>query len=384
MFFGIVGAPNKGKSRFFSAITGNEVGVADYPFTTIDPNKGVAFLRVECACKKLGVKCDARGGHCKNKMREIPVQFLDVAGLVPGAHKGKGLGNQFLDDLREADGFVHLIDASGKTDLEGKAAEDFPIEEEIGFLKKEMIMWILKILKRNGAKFKGKTVEEMGEALSGLGYDKKVLEEAVEKAGMDKKRIDIDGGRLEALACELYKNGKPMVVAANKADLEGVVERIEKAGLGKDVVPCSAEYEYLLTKARKNGLVDYVPGAGEFKVRGGADEKQKAALEKVKKFIEKNKGTGVYRVLEKLVFEKIKMIVVYPVEDENKYSDSMGNVLPDALLMPKGAAVIDLARKVHTELADKFIGAIDARTKRKISKTQELKDGDIIKIISGR
>lgn len=381
MQIGIVGAPNKGKSRFFSSLTDIEIDVADYPFTTINPNKGVCFAYARCPCKELRIKCNARGGRCKNGWREIPVQLLDVAGLVPGAHEGKGMGNQFLDDLKNADGFIQVIDASGRTDLEGKKAMDFAVKEEIGFFEEEMAQWIFSILKRNYAKFKGKTEHEMAESLAGIGIAPEQVAALLKKYGIKKERVELDDSAMLKMARDIFLS-KPLVVAANKADVPGALERLKKARV--DTVPCSAEYERALLTGAKKGMLKYAPYEKIFEMGEGANEKQRAALAGIRKFMELNGGTGVYEALRRLIFGKMKMIVVYPVEDENRYCDGAGNVLLDAILMPEGSTAIELAKKIHTDLAKKFVGAIDARTKKRVSKEYVLKDNDIIKIIAAR
>ncbi|MEM4201360.1 MAG: GTPase, partial [Nitrososphaerales archaeon] len=113
MLVGIVGKPNTGKSTFFNAATLMNVPMANYPFTTIQPNYGVAYLRKDCVCKRLNVKDNPVNSVCVNGVRLIPVKLVDVAGLVPGASQGRGLGNKFLDDLRQADALIHVVDASG-------------------------------------------------------------------------------------------------------------------------------------------------------------------------------------------------------------------------------------------------------------------------------
>ncbi|MFH1095817.1 MAG: YchF-related putative GTPase [Candidatus Micrarchaeota archaeon] len=402
MQIGIVGAPNKGKSRFFSALCAMDVAVADYPFTTIEPNRGVALLRVPCAHVSLGLeKCDARGAHCRDGMREIAVPMLDVAGLVPGAHDGRGMGNKFLDDLRNADGFIQVVDASGRTDLDGNAADDFPLEEEIGFLGEEMEAWLQDVVRRNYPKFRNQGLNEVGEALSGLGYGTRAISEAVEKDGLPLTRILWDDRQIDAFARNLYANGKPRLVAANKADIPGTLERIKKLkngparegrplegnGTGRalpPIVPCSAAYEYALGKAALKGLVDYRSGAKTFEVVGKPDEKQGAALEQMRQFVLRNGGTGVPQALHQMVFGLLMQMVVYPVEDENRYSDRQGTVLPDALLVPEGTTAVGLAGMIHTDLARGFVGAVDARTKMRVGRDHALKDGDIVKIVSTR
>ncbi|MFH0927458.1 MAG: YchF-related putative GTPase [Candidatus Micrarchaeota archaeon] len=385
MLIGIVGAPNKGKSRFFASVCRVEVQVADYPFTTIDPNRAVAYLRVKCPSVELGIVSTPRNGRLEDGMRDVPVQLVDVAGLVPGAHEGRGMGNKFLDDLSSADGFLQIIDASGRTDLGGQAARDFDLELEAKFLEEEMRFWILGILKKNAAKFRGRDADALSAALSGLSYSAQIVQRCAANAGMNLKRIGGGKEELERLSHELAKNAKPKIIVANKCDVAGARERaLALAGKEYDIVCASAEYEYALQRAKRAGLVEYSDGAREFRVAEKADAKQRAALEKIAKFMEENGGTGVYAALSRLVFEKIGMIVAYPVENENSYSDSLGNVLPDAILMPAGSTVIELAGKVHADLAKKFIGAVDARTKRKVGKEHPLKNGDIIKIIAGK
>ncbi len=390
MLIGIIGAPNKGKSLLFSTLTSISVPVADYPFTTIEPNKGVALLRVPCAHVSLGLaKCDARGGHCKNGMREIAIPLLDVAGLVPGASEGKGMGNQFLDDLRTADGFIQVVDASGRTDLEGKAATDFALEKEIGFLGVEMEAWLHQSVSRNAAKFRYKGLPEVAAALSGLGYDQSAIARAALDAGLRLERIEWSPEDLGRFAHALYRTGKPMVVAANKADITGAKERVENARgaaalANTPIRTTSAAYEFVLQKAAAGGMIEYSPGAKEFRLTGAPDAQQKAVLERIAAFMKENDGTGVHALLDEMVFKRLCMIVVYPVEDENHYCDRSGTVLPDALLVPAHTTALQLAEKVHTDLAKTFVCAVDARTKRRLGKDHELADGDVVRIVAAR
>lgn len=388
MLIGIIGAPNKSKSLLFSTLTSISVPVADYPFTTIQPNQGVAMLTVPCAHVAMGLpKCDARGGHCKNGLREIAVPLLDVAGLVPGASVGRGMGNQFLDDLRTADGFIQVVDASGRTDLEGQPANGFPIEEEVGFLKTELVGWLASILVRNAAKFRFKGIHELGEAISGLGYSQTQITAAAAKAGLSLERIQWSEEEMASFARYLWADGKPMRVVANKADVPGARERALQAREKMpqiSITPASAMYEHVLQKALKAGVVKYAPGAEDFEIVGQADGPQKAALESIHAFVKANRGTGVHAALRELVFNQLGMMVVYPVEDENHCTDRKGLVLPDALFVPKGTTAIELAAKVHTDLARSFIGAVDAKTKRRVGREHPLQNGDIIKIVAGR
>ena len=132
---GLAGKPNAGKSTFFKAATLAEVEIANYPFTTIDANHGVSFVRVPCPCKELGAGKEC--GRCQDGVRYVPVELIDVAGLVPDAHLGKGLGNEFLDSLRVAEAVIHVLDASGSADAEGNpvGVGNYDPMTDVGFLK---------------------------------------------------------------------------------------------------------------------------------------------------------------------------------------------------------------------------------------------------------
>src|SRR3989338_104438 len=112
---GLVGAPSSGKSTFFKACTLKDVKIAPYPFTTLEPNEGLAYVRAACPCREKAVNC----GKCISGVRFVPIKLWDVAGLVPDAHKGRGRGNAFLSDVMKSDALVHVVDMSGTVDYEG-------------------------------------------------------------------------------------------------------------------------------------------------------------------------------------------------------------------------------------------------------------------------
>ncbi|MBO8182057.1 MAG: redox-regulated ATPase YchF [Archaeoglobus sp.] len=382
---GLAGKPNAGKSTFFKAATMADVEIASYPFTTIQPNVGVAYVRTECVCKELGVECK----ECIEGRRYIPIKLIDVAGLVPEAHKGRGLGNEFLDNLRQSEGIIHVVDASGSTDAEGNEigiGERNPVED-VKFLYHELDMWIFNILKRNWGRLVRRISMEkiaahklIAEQLGGLGFDEIQVKEALRGVGKEVENYSDDD--LLAFSTELRRRRMKMLIAANKADKapEELVERL--LGLDEVVIPTSAEVELTLRTASKNGYIKYYPGDKDFEILKELNEKQLKALELIRNFLKKNGGTGVQEALNKMVFDILNYIVVYPVEDENKYTDTKGNVLPDALLVKKGTTAKELAFLIHTDIGKHFIHAIDARKKMRIADDYELKHNDVIKIVS--
>ena len=395
MQIGIVGKPNVGKSTFFGAATMASVEIANYPFTTIAANKGVGYVRSKCPCKELGVECTPHNSACVNGTRMIPVELLDVAGLVPDAWQGKGLGNQFLDDLRQADALINVIDVSGSTNIEGvpgKPGEHDP-REDVEFLRREIEMWIKEILDNGfnkmarSAKMTGAKPETLlHDRLAGLNVTEAQIKTALRDVNPPDDPTKWDDEVMLALAKKIREYGKPMIVAMNKADIapEGNV------GLVKDMadmaVVTMAETELALKKANDAGIVSYVPGDSSFSISENAklSDAQRNALDYMSKNMERYGGTGVQECLEKAAFGLLDLITVYPVEDENKYTDHFGRVLPDAILIPRGSTARDLAYKVHTELGDKFIRAVNAKTKRTVGADYELMDGDVIRIVANR
>lgn len=398
---GIVGPPNVGKSTFFAAATLVDVKIASYPFTTIEPNVGVGYVKVKCVCKEFNVKDNPRNSVCIEGYRFVPVTLIDVAGLVPGAWKGRGLGNQFLDHVRRASVLLLVVDASGSTDAEGRKVKPGTHDprEDVKFLEKELDMWIYQMLKKDWDKVvrlvevaKRDVREVLFNRLSGLGIKVEDIAEALRESDLEVKRI---GQWTDEDITNFIRNlrgiAKPEIIVANKADLPQAEDNIS---LLKDeyepkykVIPTSAEAELALRKAAKAKLIKYIPGEKEFEIinRDKLNEKQRRALEYIREnVLEKWGSTGVQDAINTAFLEVLGMVVVFPVEDENKLTDHKGNVLPDAFLMPRGSKIIDLARKIHSELAEKFVSAIDVRTKRRLGGEYVLRNRDVIKIIAGR
>jgi len=393
MLVGIVGKPNAGKSTFFKALTLAEVAIANYPFTTIKANEGVGFVKVECVEKELNVKCQPNHGFCIKGFRFIPVKLLDVAGLVPKAYLGKGLGNKFLDDLRQADVLIHVVDASGLTNEEGKPTTNYDVTKDISFLENEIDMWLYSIIERNWsllsrkAQSEAKPIKYIADQLSGLKITEGMIKKAIAELDLSENFWLWTKEQLLSFVRKVREISKPMVIAANKVDIEKARENLKKLKEffpNKIIVPCSAESELILREAAREKLIEYVPGETSFKMyEEKLSEKQKKALELIEeKVLKIFNTTGVQECLNKAIFSLLNYIVVYPVENEFKFTDKNGKVLPDAFLMPKGSKAIDLAYAIHTEIGNSFVSAIDAKTKKRLSKDYELKHNDVIKIIT--
>jgi ribosome-binding ATPase YchF (GTP1/OBG family) len=397
MQVGIVGAPNQGKSTLFNAITQAGAEVAPYPFTTIKANQGVGFLRVKCPEIELGVKCNPKHGYCVNGERFVPVTLLDVAGLVPGAHEGKGLGNQFLDDLRQASVLIHVIDVSGSTNSQGEKVEkdSFDPAEIVRFLEEEIDLWFYDILKKNWGKFArklkldgGKLTEQIAMQFTGLGVTEAQVGDTIHRCALSADDpIAWSDDDLLGFATKLREMGKPMIIAANKIDIDGAYgnyERLKKEFRNYQIIPTSAESELALRNAAKHGVIEYTPGDSGFKIRDESklNERQKYGLQFLKHFLGEHKTTGVQDVLNAAVLELLRYKVIYPVGA--KLADKDGNILPDAYLMPPGTTALDFAFALHTDFGNSFVCAIDQKTKNKVGKDHVLQNCDVVELVCGK
>lgn len=382
----LAGKPNSGKSTFFKAVTLANVEIANYPFTTIDANHGVAYVRAICPCRELKIDC----GNCRDGVRFVPIEMIDVAGLVPDAHKGRGLGNEFLDNLRQAKAIIHVIDASGGTDIEGNpvpVGSHDPLGD-IEFLEHEITMWMFGILKRNWERLSRKVQAEglkLEETIAGQlegagitdGHVKTVLTRL--KLPRDKPQMWTDE-QIIGLSDMLRAESKPLIIAANKIDAASQenIEKLVKVG----AIPVSAAAEVALRMADKGGAIKYIPGDADFVESPNLTDAQKEGLQKIRLVMKKNNGTGIQKCINETVFKLLDLVVVYPVEDENRFTDKMGRILPDAFLLKKGSTPKDLAFMVHTDIGKGFLYAVDARTKMRLGDKYELKNGDIVKIVA--
>jgi ribosome-binding ATPase YchF (GTP1/OBG family) len=393
MQIGIIGKPNVGKSSFFKAITFIDVKVENRPFTTISPNFGIGYIRVNEVGKELGVVSNPRNGFIKGNYRFVPIELIDVPGLVPNAHLGKGLGNKFLDDLRKANGFVLIIDISGSTDENGNyvGKNCFDPLKDVEFVINEIDMWIFQILKRNLERNikrikseKRKISEEISKIVSGLEIKREDVEKCLKELKIDEHFYDFDDEIILKIAKKLRET-KKFVIAANKidVDIDLAKENIKKIKkVYENVIPISCLAEIFLKELEKQGKIDYVYGTDEVKIKNELNEKEKKAMEIIKQILDEFKNTGVYQTLEHLIFNLLEYIPVFPVGE--KLKDKEGRILPDCFLVKKGTKVIELAEMIHSDLAKNFVKAIEVKSKNFVGKDYELKPYDVIQIISSK
>lgn len=391
MLIGLVGLPNAGKSTFFKACTMANVEIANRPFVTIKPNHGIAYVKIDCIDKEFNVSCNPNKGYCINNKRFVPIELIDVAGLVEGASRGRGLGNQFLDNLTSADALIHVIDISGETDSEGKETKNYNPINNIKILENELDLWYLGILKkvwktlsRNIQNTKSDFAKAVAKQFSGLKINEDDVRKVIRKDFNIEKPALWDDEELRKFSHELRNLTKPIIIAANKIDKPSSkqnLENLKKTYPELIIIPCGADSELALREASKLSLINYIPGDSDFIIKGQLNEKQKLAINNIKKLLGDYGSTGVQEILNKTVFELLKYIAVFPAS-ANKLSDSKGNFLPDCFLLPSGSTALDFAYIIHTDFGKNFIKAIDARTKKAIGKEYKLKNRDALEIIT--
>jgi len=385
----LAGKPNAGKSTFYQAATMADVEIGNYPFTTIDANRGVSHVRTECPCLDRDGRCGAE--NCHDGKRYVPLELLDVAGLVPGAHEGRGLGNQFLDELTNADAILHVVDASGGTDEEGQpveVGERDPVED-LEFVEEEMDRWLAGIVGRNWETVERRSRspdfdidEALTDTLTGVGATAGDVAAVLRRVDYPDSPREWDDRDRRHLTSELRALTKPVVVVANKADIapRETLDRLREAA--ETVIPATAEGELALRRAAESGVVDYDPGDPGFEVAGEVSNSQRKGLERIRGVMETWGGTGVQEALNTVVYGVLDEITVYPVENETRWTDGQGNVLPDAHLLPAGSTPRDLAYAVHSDIGEGYLHAVDARDGRRIGEDHELAEGDVVKIES--
>lgn len=385
----LAGKPNAGKSTFFSAATAADVETANYPFTTIDANRGVSAVRTSCPCRDLDARCDA--DRCRGGKRYVPIDLIDVAGLVPGAHEGRGLGNQFLDALTDADVIVTVIDAAGATNTEGEPVEVGTADplEEVSFIEDEMDAWLTGIVDRNweqverGSRAPDFELEvALDDMLSGVGAGPEDVAAVLREQSYPENPRDWTDEDRTRLATAIRQRTKPILVAANKVDIAPSENVDALLDLDRPIVPTTAEGELALQRAADADVIDYDPGDPDFSVTGTLTGEQRDGLDRIGAIMADYDGTGVQTALNRAVFDILDRITVYPVENETHWTDGDGRVLPDAFLLRDDATPLDLAAAVHTDIAEGYLHAVDARSGRRVGEDHGLAEGDVIKIVS--
>ena len=394
---GLIGKTNTGKTTFFNAATLGTAEISTYPFTTKQPNYGVGYVSTPCVCKEFGVKDNPRNSKCINGWRHIPIELIDLPGLIKGAWAGKGLGNQFLSVASQSDALLHVVDASGSVDKEGRLTEPGTGDPLADYydIEEELVMWFMKLIDRSTDRItrslkKGKELPEaMEEVLMGVKVNREHIRQALIQSNLEKKDFEnwtpMDDRRF---ATALREISKPTLIVANKMDLDTAPDNFKKLRdqlTDKIVVPCSAEAELILRRAEQKKLIRYIPGEEEFEIidESKLTERQRWALDFIRRrVLDEYMRTGVQFALNVAVFKLLKMNAVYPVYDIQKLSDRHGNVLPDVYLMPDGADVRELAQVIHSELAKGLLYAIDARTGLRLPANYKLKDRDVLSVVS--
>ncbi|WP_232686186.1 redox-regulated ATPase YchF [Halobacterium zhouii] len=389
---GLVGKPSVGKSTFFNAATMNDVPEGAYPFTTIDPAIGEAYVRVDCAAPEFDESCTPSTGFCQDGTRFVPTKLVDVAGLIPGAHEGKGLGNQFLTDLNEADVLVHVVDFSGKTDIEGETTEGHDPREDIDFLEDELDQWYLDILEKGIERYESQHMvetdveTELAEQMSAFRTNEDEIKQIILAVGLGLDPDEWDADDRMDLAREIRKRTKPMVVAANKMDTPEAQANWAEITEDPDYdhltfVSASAHAEKALKQAAEDDVVDYRPGDDDFDITGDVSDEQAAGLESIREFVGEFDGTGVQQALETALFEELGVIPVFP-GSANGLGTADGRVLPDVFLLPAGATAEDFAYHIHSDIGDGFLHAKDCRANRQIASSHQLDARDVVEIVS--
>ena len=396
---GLIGKTNTGKTTFFNSATLMSAEVSNYPFTTKKPAIGNAHAITHCVHKEFNLQDNPKNTGCREGLKFITVELDDIPGLIKGAWEGKGLGNQFLTIAAQSDALLHIVDASGSIDASGKIAEPGtgdPVAD-VADIEEELVMWYLKLLEANRDKISRaidsgmNTVAAITEVFRGIGVKEDHVKLALAQNNLAETVFDNFGIQQSKDFCwSLREISKPTLIVANKVDLPTATEnfrRLREEYRDVIIIPASADAELTLRRAESKGIIRYIPGDERFEINDQTklNDKQKWALNFIRKdILGEYMRTGVQFAINVAVFKLLKMNAVYPVADIQKFSDKHGNVLPDVYLMRSGSTVEDLAKEVHTELAKGLLYALDGRDGIRLPVNYQLKDRDVLSIVSAR
>lgn len=396
---GLIGKTNTGKTTFFNSATLATADISNYPFTTKQPTVGNANAVTLCVHKELNLQDNPKNSRCIDGWRFIPVELVDLPGLIKGAWEGKGLGNKFLSVAAQSDALLHIVDVSGSIDAAGRIAEPGsgdPIAD-IGDIEEELVMWYLKLLEGNRDKISRAINSGIGmqsaiaDVFRGIGVNEEHVKMALEENKLENHKFDELGTQeSKDFSWSLRDISKPTLIVANKVDLPSATDnfkRMREQYNDMIIVPSSADAELTLRRAANRGLIRYFPGDERFEIKDQSilTDKQKWALNFIRKdILDEYMRTGVQFAINVAVFKLLRMNTVYPVAEASKLSDKSGNVLPDVYLMKSGSTVKDLAKEIHSELAKGLLYAVDIRDGLRLPINYEIKDRDILSIISAR
>jgi ribosome-binding ATPase YchF (GTP1/OBG family) len=394
---GLIGKTNTGKTTFFNSATLSSEEISSYPFTTKSPVSGVAHAITLCVHPEFKIQDNPNNSKCLDGWRYIPIELIDLPGLIKDAWKGKGLGNQFLSIAAQSDALLHVVDASGGIDSTGKITEvgtGDPISD-FADIEEELIMWYHKILEGNRDKVSKliKTGTDVSDALTdlyrGIGVTKIHVKETFQATNLEEKDFDnFDMVDSKKFTSYLRKISKPTLIVANKVDVEGADKnfaRLRERYNDSIVIPVSGDSEFVLRRAEQKGLIKYSPGSESFEIIKSNDlnEKQINALNFIKKGIMgEYMRTGVQFAINVAVFKLLKMNSIYPVADEKNLADKKGRVLPDLILLKDGATINDLAKEIHSDLTKGLLYGKDLRYNLRLPTDYQLRDRDVVSLVS--
>lgn len=396
---GLIGKTNTGKTTFFNAATMAGGEVSTYPFTTKKPEKAIGNAITPCVHTEFNIIDNPKNSKCIDGWRFIPIELIDLPGLIKDAWAGKGLGNQFLSVATQSDALLHVVDVSGSIDAAGRITEignGDPIAD-VSDIEEELIMWYLKLLEGNRDKI-SKLVNAETEQLvaitdvfRGIGVKENHVKETLKVTGLEDKHFDnFDMHDSKKFAAHLRKISKPTLIVANKIDVPGAdknFDRLREKYVDTIIIPASADSELSLRKAEQKGLIKYVPGSEQFEIlqKDKLNKKQLDALDFITKgILGEYMRTGVQFAINVTVFKLLKMNSIYPVADPDKLSDHKGRVLPDLILMKDGSTIEDLAREIHSDLTKGLLYAKDVRYGVRLPVTYQLRDRDIVSLVSAK
>ena len=394
---GLIGKTNTGKTTFFNSATLSSEEISSYPFTTKSSVSGVAHAISLCVHPEFKIQDNPNNSKCLDGWRYIPIELIDLPGLIKGAWKGKGLGNQFLSIAAQSDALLHVVDASGGIDSSGKITKvgDGDPVSDFADIEEELVMWYHKILEGNRDKISKlietgtDIVDAITDLYRGIGVNKIHVKVALSKTNLEENNFDdfdtIDSKRFTTY---LRKISKPTLIVANKVDVEGAdknFDRLRERYNDSIVIPVSGDSEFSLRRAEQKGLIKYSPGSEQFEIirSDELNEKQINALNFIKKGIMgEYMRTGVQFAINVAVFKLLKMNSIYPVADEKNLSDKKGRVLPDLILLKDGATITDLAKEIHSDLTKGLLYGKDLRYKLRLPVDYQLRDRDVVSLVS--